>query len=137
MKIIYCDMVADLFHYGHVNFLKQCHKLGDCLIVGIHSDKDVESYKRKPILSFEERIKVVQACKYVDKVVKGPLILTTEFINKYNIDNIVHAHDKDDTSYEYQYKNVPKEKFIRLDYTGGISTTDIIKRIQDRIQDSV
>ena len=75
MKIIYCDMVADLFHYGHVNFLKQCHKLGDYLIVGIHSDKDVESYKRKPILSFEERIKVVQACKYVDKVVQGPLIL--------------------------------------------------------------
>ena len=127
-------MVADLFHYGHVNFLKQCRGLGNCLIVGIHSDKDVESYKRKPILSFEERIKVVQACKYVDKVVKGPLILTTEFINKYNI---VHAHDKDDTSYEYQYKNVPKEKFIRLDYTGGISTTDIIKRIKDRIQDSV
>ena len=75
-------MVADLFHYGHVNFLKQCHKLGDYLIVGIHSDKDVETYKRKPILSFEERIKVVQACKYVDKVVKGPLILTTEFLKK-------------------------------------------------------
>ena len=133
MKVIYCDMVADLFHYGHVNFLKQCSELGDLLIVGIHSDKDVESYKRKPILSFEERVKVVQACKYVDKVVQGTLILTTEFINKYNIDNIVHAHDKEDTSYEYQYKNVPKEKFIRLDYTGGISTTDIIKRIKDSV----
>ena len=124
-------MVADLFHYGHVNFLKQCSELGDLLIVGIHSDKDVESYKRIPILSFEERVKVVQACKYVDKVVQGPLILTTEFINKYNIDNIIHAHDKDDTSYENLHKNVPKEKFIRLDYTSGISTTDIIKRIKD------
>ena len=49
MKIIYCDMVADLFHYGHVNFLKRCKQLGDYLIVGIHSDSDVESYKRKPI----------------------------------------------------------------------------------------
>ena len=46
-------MVADLFHYGHVNFLKQCSELGDCLIVGIHSDKDVESYKRKPILTMD------------------------------------------------------------------------------------
>ena len=111
MKIVYADMCADLFHVGHVRFLRQCKGGADKLIVGIHSDKDVESYKRKPILSFEERIKVVQACKYVDKVVKGPLILTTEFINKYNI---VHAHDKDDTSYEYQYKNVPKEKTTPL-----------------------
>ena len=126
-------MVADLFHYGHVNFLKQCHELGDYLIVGIHSDNDVDAYKRTPILSFEERVKVVHACKYVDKVIQGPLILTTEFINKYNIDNVVHAHDKKDTSYEYQYKNVPKEKFIRLDYTSGISTTDIIERIKNSV----
>ena len=89
MKIIYCDMVADLFHYGHANFLKQCSELGDYLIVGIHSDNDVESYKRKPILSFEERIKVVKACKYVDKVIKGPLIVTTELLEKYKIDYVV------------------------------------------------
>ena len=129
MKIIYCDMVADLFHHGHVNFLKQCRELGNYLIVGIHSDKDVESYKRKPILSFEERVKVVEACKYVDKVITGPLIVTIELLEKYKIDYIVHAHDKGDTSYDKLYKNIPKDKFIRLDYSKGISTTDIIKRI--------
>ena len=129
MKIIYCDMVADLFHYGHVNFLKRCKQLGDYLIVGIHSDSDVESYKRKPILSFEERVQVVNACKYVDKVVEGPIIVTTKFLSKHKIDYVVHAHNKEDKSYDYQYENVPKEKFIRLDYTDGISTTDIINRI--------
>lgn len=132
MKIIYCDMVADLFHYGHVNFLKRCKQLGDYLIVGIHTDKDVKSYKRKPILSFEERVKVVEACKYVDKVIQGPLIVKIELLEKYNIDYVVHAHDKDDTSYDKLYKNVPKDKFIRLDYSKGISTTEIIKRIAAR-----
>ena len=49
-------MVADLFHYGHVEFLRQAKQLGDHLIVGICSDNDVKSYKRKPILSMEERM---------------------------------------------------------------------------------
>ena len=38
-------MTADLFHYGHVNFLKNASLVGDQLIVGIHSDKVVEEYK--------------------------------------------------------------------------------------------
>ena len=125
-------MVADLFHYGHVNFLKQCKELGDYLIVGVHTDSDAESYKRKPILRFEERIKVIEACKYVDKVIKGPLMITSELLEKYKIDYVVHAHDKGDTSYNnICYKNIPKDKFIRLDYYKGISTTDIIKRIRN------
>ena len=130
MKIIYCDIVGDLFHYGHVEFFKKCKQLGDYLVVGLMSDKDVESYKRKPILTLEERLKVVDACKYVDKVVEGPLSITEKFLKKHKIDYVVHAHDKGDTSYDIFYKNIPKEKFIRLDYTGGISTTDIINRIK-------
>lgn len=53
MTNIYTDMCADLFHYGHVNLLKNAKQLvGEMgnLIVGIHSDKTIESYKRKPIM---------------------------------------------------------------------------------------
>ena len=129
MKIIYCDIVADLFHYGHVEFLKKCKGLGDYLIVGLMSDKVVESYKRRPILTLEERLKVVSGCKYADKVLEGPCPVTKEFIEEHNIDYVIHAHDEEDKSYDSFYKNVPKDKFIRIDYTLGISTTDIIKRI--------
>ena len=48
-------MVADLFHYGHVEFLKQASAFGDHLLVGIHSDEAVQANKRIPILSMEER----------------------------------------------------------------------------------
>ena len=40
---VYVDMVADLFHYGHVNFLRQAKSHGDFLLVGVHSDETVES----------------------------------------------------------------------------------------------
>lgn len=63
MTRIYIDMVGDLFHYGHVNALKQCKDEGDYLIVGVHSDKTVESYKRTPILNMDERIGVIESCK--------------------------------------------------------------------------
>ena len=50
---VYVDMVADLFHYGHVNFLRQAKSHGDFLLVGVHSDETVESYKRKLPLTLE------------------------------------------------------------------------------------
>ena len=132
MKVIYCDMVADLFHYGHVNFLKQCSELGDLLIVGIHSDKDVESYKRKPILSFEERVKVVQACKYVDKVIpNAPLFITHSFLQKHSIGKVVTTERSND---ELQWYKIPAmlQILVQIPYSDGISTTEIIKRIHDR-----
>ena len=49
-------MVADLFHYGHVNFLKKASSHGDFLLVGVHADEEVMTYKRRPILSMEERV---------------------------------------------------------------------------------
>lgn len=39
------DIVGDLFHYGHV------HDLGYKVVVGVHSDEIVETYKRTPIIN--------------------------------------------------------------------------------------
>ena len=44
MFILIC--VQDLFHWGHVNMLKNAKAMGDRLVVGIHSDKTIKSYKR-------------------------------------------------------------------------------------------
>jgi ethanolamine-phosphate cytidylyltransferase len=130
MVIVYADMVADIFHSGHVKFLEKASQLGDFLIVGINSGEDAASYKRFPILSLEDRVKVIESCKYVSKVIAPcPLIVTEEFIKLNNIDIVVHAHDKDDTNYDFMYKDpIRLGKFVRLDYTSGISTTEIIKR---------
>ena len=53
MTVIYVDMCGDIFHYGHVRFLEKAKQLGDILLVGIHSDKTIESYKRTPIFTME------------------------------------------------------------------------------------
>ena len=82
---IYVDMVGDLFHFGHVNLLKQARELGDYLIVGVHSDKVVEGYKRLPIMTMEERIATIFSCRYVDEVIpNAPLSIDLKWINKHN-----------------------------------------------------
>ena len=127
-------MCADLFHYGHVNLLKAAKKLGDILIVGIHSDSTIESYKRKPIMNMKDRITVVEAYKYVDEVIPdAPLVITQKYIMDNNINVVAHAHQETkNKKYSYMYK-IPYELgiFRRLEYTDNISTTDIINGLKN------
>ena len=132
MKKIYVDIVGDLFHLGHVNLFKKARALGDYLIVGVHADKDVEYYKRRPVLTLKERSEVIKCCKYVDEVVESaPLVITNNFINKYDISYVVHGDDVSD-EVKRQHK-IPYDlgmvKYVP--YTEGISTTDIIQRIKN------
>ena len=133
-KIVYVTMVADLFHYGHISLLKRAKEYGNKLIVGLHSDEDVAKYKRTPILTMKERSEVVKACKYVDDIIlDAPLETTDEFMNKFGLDIYIHAHyQHENDKYLFLSKNIKNKKFIRVDYTDGISTTDIIKRIKNR-----
>ena len=132
MNNIYVDMVGDLFHINHINLLKKAREFGNNLIVGVHSDKDVETYKCLPILTMEERIGVIESCKYVDKVIpNAPLNITKKYLDENKIDLVIHAHNIDEEDkYNFMYNDIIKlGKFKRIDYHSGVSTTNIKKRI--------
>ncbi len=100
MTRVYVDMVADLFHYGHVEFLRKARALGDYLLVGIHGDDVVVAYKRRPILTMEERAASVAGCRYVDEVVTdAPLRVTRDWIERHAIDVVVHGDDFSESSW--------------------------------------
>lgn len=67
---VYCVGVFDLLHVAHVRFLEDAKRLGDRLIVGVHSDEFVSSYKRKPVIPYEQRVEMVASLKCVDKVIE-------------------------------------------------------------------
>ena len=129
---VYVDIVGDLFHIGHLNLLKAAKSLGDYLIVGVHSDADTASYKRTPIISEQQRYEIIRSCRYVDKVIESaPLTITEEFIDIHKIDIIVHGDDIRE-AYEEQHKVAIKlGKMKYIPYTGGISTSEIIKKIKN------
>ena len=135
--ILYLDMVADLLHYGHINFIKYIYinyKLNnDKIYVGIHNDETVESYKRKPILTMDERIKVLEGCKYIDKIIpNAPLKITDEYIKLYNINKIFIPNNRTTEDNILMLSNIHTlVDIIQIEYTNTISTTEIINRIKN------
>jgi len=67
---LYTGGTFDLFHAGHVEFLRRCSQIADEVIVSLNSDQFIEKYKGKPsVMRYRERRTVINACKYVDGVV--------------------------------------------------------------------
>ena len=135
MNRIYVDIVGDLFHVGHLNLFKQARVLFNdpFLIVGVHSDKDVESYKRKPMIRQDHRYEMIRNCRLVDEVIESaPLVITKEFIIDNEINYVVHGNDISE-ELKRQHK-VPIEMGIAkyVEYTKEISTTKIIESIKQR-----
>jgi ethanolamine-phosphate cytidylyltransferase/choline-phosphate cytidylyltransferase len=131
---VYVDITGDLFHAGHVEFLKKAKAFGDVLIVGVLEDDTVESYKRRPVLTLEERTTVIAACRYVDEVISPvPLRLTKEMVEELQIDYVIHGDDFNVDTVRDQYAVALDLGIFRsVPYTAGISTSDIISRISMR-----
>lgn len=69
MAIVYTGGTFDLFHAGHVNFLRQCAMLGE-VVVSLNTDEFITEYKgRAPVMKYQERKRVLEGCRYVSKVV--------------------------------------------------------------------
>lgn len=135
--IFYTNMVADMFHYGHSEYLRKIYELkkeGDKLYVGIHNDETVKSYKRLPVLTMDERIKVISSCKYIDKIIpNAPLSISKEYIDLYKIDQIFIPDNRTVEEIKIMVKIPYGLGMVKqISYTHEISTTDLIKRIKNR-----
>lgn len=132
-KIGYTTGVFDMFHIGHLNILRRAKEQCEYLIVGVSTDELVENYKHKtPIIPFAERCAIVEAIKYVDKVVPQNDMNKTVAINKYEVDAVFVGSDWKGTS---QWEQFEKEfallgcRVEYLDHTDGISSTILRERL--------
>lgn len=90
----YTSMVGDFFHEGHINLLKRCRKLFDKVIVGVHNDEQVMSYKTKPHDPYEIRLNNIKNSGYADDIYENaPPITTDEFINSIGADFVVAGRE--------------------------------------------
>lgn len=70
MTLVVATGTFDLLHPGHVLYLERSKALGDELVVIVARDVNVR-HKPKPILPEEQRRRMVQALKVVDRAVLG------------------------------------------------------------------
>ena len=92
MKVV-ATGTFDILHPGHIRFLKEAKALGDELIVIVAREKNVR-HKPKPIIPEEQRRKMVEAIKYVDKAILGDEDDMFKPITEIKPDIIVLGHDQ-------------------------------------------
>ena len=139
MKKLYTGGTFDLFHRGHVNFLKMCKEIADYVVVSLNTDEFIYEYKGKyPILDYKHRRDVLLGCKYVDEVIPNsggsdskPAIL--EVKPKF----IAIGSDWAKKDY-YKQMNFTQDWLdeneiilLYLPYTEHISTTEIKNRLKE------
>jgi cytidyltransferase-like protein len=137
--IVYMDGVFDLFHIGHLEAIKKVKEIAGIdgqVIIGIVSDEDVKSYKREPIINENDRVEIIKNLKIVNRVIfPCPMTTTKEFLEKNNIDLVVHGFsDENDWNKQQIYFDqvIKLGKFKRIEYNSKISTTSIINTIINR-----
>lgn len=151
-KIVICSGWFDMFHIGHLNFLKKAKEQGDILIVFCRNDAEGKIIKgvNRPIIEETQRISILDSLKYIDYV-----ILSSDV--NYDINTPENLNIKDELKWK-RYIPVIKELqpnlvvtlkesfeggnmnnwlnnlniiYKYLDREKGISTTDIINKISN------
>ena len=89
-KTVYMVMSTDVIHGGHIAIINKAKKLGK-LIIGVLSDEAVCSYKRFPLIPFEERKVLYENIDGVYKVVEQKTLSYKENLLKYQPDYVVHG----------------------------------------------
>lgn len=136
---VYTGGSFDLFHSGHVAFLKRCAELGS-VTVSLNTDEFILAYKGKGlVMNYEERKSVLESCRYVDRVVPNIGGADSRLaIDLVKPDLIVIGSDWARRDYYAQMQfdqDWLDERGIGLayiPYTAGISSTDIKARLARR-----
>jgi choline-phosphate cytidylyltransferase len=138
---VYVDGVYDLFHYGHAEMLGRVRTkfradgTDAVIIAGIASDEDCLKYKRRTIMTQDERARSVSTCKFVDEVIENaPWVITQEFLDANQIDYVCHDEASYPSGSELDIYAFVKSigKFVSIERTPSISTTELLQRIKER-----
>ncbi|CAI4215273.1 unnamed protein product [Parascedosporium putredinis] len=129
---IWVDGCFDFFHHGHAGAIVQARQLGDELYVGVHSDEAILENKGPTVMTLDERMAAVDACRWVTQSVsRAPYVTDLGWISHYGCKYVVHGDDiTSDSSGEDCYRFVKEAgRFRVVKRTPSISTTDLVGRM--------
>lgn len=135
MIIGYTTGVYDMFHIGHLNILRRAKEQCDYLIVGVTTDE--LCYKRKqkyPIINEQERMAIVEAIRYVDRVVPQTDMEKIRQVKDLGANVVFVGSDWKGTDAWNQYEKDFAEvdcKVVYLDHTDGISSSILRDKLNE------
>lgn len=129
----YTTGVFDMFHIGHLNIIRRAKEQCDYLIVGVTTDDLCLKRKNKlPIICEADRMAIVEAIRYVDKVVPQSDMDKIKPVKEYGVNVVFVGSDWKGTEswnrYEQEFAMVGCN-VVYLDHTDGISSTILRERL--------
>ncbi len=91
-RSVYMCFSADMLHSGHMAIIKKAQTLGR-LTIGVLSDEAVASYKRFPLIPFEERKSLIENISGVERVVEQKTLSYADILRRLQPDYVVHGDD--------------------------------------------
>lgn len=136
MRIVYSYYVMDIVHQGHLLMIKNSKAIAGedgKLIVGILTDEAVMEKKERPIISFEERIELAKAIKYVDLVVPQETYSPLPNVKRIKPDVLMEStsHSEEDIEEAREYMESINGRIIVLPYFPSQSSTDIKNKVKN------
>ena len=134
MKLVYSYYVLDIVHKGHLLMMKNAKSIAGKdgkLIVGILTDEAVMELKKRPILSFDERVELAYAIEYVDVVVAQETYSPLPNVKRIKPDILMEStsHTEEAIKKAEEVMKEIKGKVIVLPYFPTQSSTSIKDKI--------
>jgi len=130
-KIVYVPMAIDILHTGHLNIINAARDLGD-VTIGLLSDEAISDYKRLPMISFNDRKKIIENIKGVKSIITQETYDYEPILRKLKPNYLVHG---DDWKVGFQRKMRDKVvdilaewggELVEPKYTKGVSSSILI-----------
>ena len=119
---------------GHLNILEKAKENCEYLIVGVSTDELVKEYKgESPVISFEDRIRIIRALKCVDKAIPQQTMNKLDVLEDIQYDVLFHGDDWKNTEMYNEIEEKLAEKNIScvyFPYTKSISTQSIKEKVK-------
>ncbi len=130
----YTTGVFDMFHIGHLNILRRAKEQCNYLIVGVTTDELCFRRKNKyPIISEKDRMEIVSAIRYVDKVIAQTDMEKIRPVAELGADVVFVGSDWKGTeawnNYEIEFAKLGCS-VVYLDHTDGISSSILREKLK-------
>jgi glycerol-3-phosphate cytidylyltransferase len=129
-KIVITYGTYDLLHAGHINLLRRARALGNYLIVGLSTDEFNQIKHKDCFLPYAQRKVVLEAIRYVDKVIPEKSWAQKETDIKSNNAEIFVIGD----DWKGKFDGLKKYcEVVYLERTKNISTTSLKRNIVKKV----
>ena len=138
MKRLFVPGVFDVFHVGHLNYLKNAASQGDHVIVGIQDDRAVHKCKGvRPVIALHDRMAIIENLRFVDEVISYTAVFQGPLLAGLEIDVFACGEEYgNDERYPEQVRTLQYCQehgidVVRIPRTEQISSTQIRGRLKE------